>query len=1057
MSSATDAPSLNMRFSGTDTLASGDDSNNTTLNNFTIDSSGNTVDASGNIVCPAFVRPEFDAVILPVYADYSQFKKICFISSSVENSVENGGGFSQYLANDTYPVVYDYSSDRAQLKASLLAQFTSIDRVSFAFHGLPVGSTSFSTTRFLNVKNFFDMEADGVTVTAGGESQVFLQDLFTAWNVKNVDFLGCELLKSPEWKQYFGLFQNVVVGASLDKTGNVQYGGNWVMENTMQNICDLYFNSTIGNYTGLLIQYTYVVNSNWSVLYTINTSDKVTIVGMTVVNTDLLLTFPSSINSKPVIRVEGIQYSSAKSISIPNSVTSIGHFRQSSFLTSVVMSENVTVFPNLAFYANYVLASFNMPPKVVSIGESAFSECHLLTDEHLPLRSTLTTIGSYAFGSSSGIRNAVVPGSVTSLAIGAFAGSGLLSIVFEEGITAIPENCCQNCGSLSHISFPKTLTSIGPGSFWTINMGGNNYNPNMKLIFPSSVTTINDNAFRNAHIRNFYWCGNSIPSILNNIDLAIFSGNDYVAQYYLNTVVDVTSITRWNQSTPIKLTAAAMFTQLKTDLFTVSEIYQAGFLTFAFLRTQYTITQMYNGGVTVGQMFAGGVTFAEMTADSTAISSALASIILSDTSAYVPTIPTSSGSTVTISSISTLDLTDPSIIGSTVAEQKSFTSATVAALFAANSVQKQLVLPIGSVLPGFSASLTKRVNLINASSAIANGRVTILHKADILSQNFYALLESDDTLQIETNSGLVTISKSGSVFTLITNTGTTSTNVAGDTYVYDGLNITLGSVYGILNPTSVDLILTALDSQIQLNTSARIADYSLSIVSDATITLNTSVSASVLQNTFYFRGDTDIATDASFVYYYVDSSQWANKNTTLSPKNGMVTANMYVTSDPVGKDFLRDLARQLFGTYIAADLFTNEDAVITDINSKCDTVSANIVALINSVDISMGTFSGLLSDSSGNKYLPDNLSTTNISRELFNMLMTSAPTRFVSTSPTYHFYMGDTGFYKMPILAGDTISFKLTVTPAAGQTSAVQTGKTTLSSRVYTVKMNISE
>ncbi|MEI6701471.1 MAG: hypothetical protein WCL38_06935, partial [Actinomycetota bacterium] len=88
-----------------------------------------------------------------------------------------------------------------------------------------------------------------------------------------------------------------------------------------------------------------------------------------------------------------------------------------------------------------------------------------------------------------------------------------------------------------------------------------------------------------------------------------------------------------------------------------------------------------------------------------------------------------------------MDLTDTSIIGTTVSAQKAFTSATIAALFVANTVQKQLILPIGSILPGFSASLTKAVHLINASSSIAICRVTILQKADILSQNFYAFLE----------------------------------------------------------------------------------------------------------------------------------------------------------------------------------------------------------------------------------------------------------------------------------------------------------------------------
>ena len=44
----------------------------------------------------------------------------------------------------------------------------------------------------------------------------------------------------------------VIVGASNYKTGNIKYGGDWVMENTSQNIELTYFTKSIEYYRYLL-------------------------------------------------------------------------------------------------------------------------------------------------------------------------------------------------------------------------------------------------------------------------------------------------------------------------------------------------------------------------------------------------------------------------------------------------------------------------------------------------------------------------------------------------------------------------------------------------------------------------------------------------------------------------------------------------------------------------------------------------------------------------------------------------------------------------------------
>ena len=79
-------------------------------------------------------------------------------------------------------------------------------------------------------------------------------DLVQALNITHVDFLACNLLNVKKWRDLFGRIQSlgVVVGASNDCTGNLKYGGDWVMESTGEYIALVYFTRFIYYYTYLL-------------------------------------------------------------------------------------------------------------------------------------------------------------------------------------------------------------------------------------------------------------------------------------------------------------------------------------------------------------------------------------------------------------------------------------------------------------------------------------------------------------------------------------------------------------------------------------------------------------------------------------------------------------------------------------------------------------------------------------------------------------------------------------------------------------------------------------
>ena len=79
--------------------------------------------------------------------------------------------------------------------------------------------------------------------------------MITTLSLEHVDFLACNTLLHDKYKSYFSVLSqnsNVVIGASIDSTGNIKYGGDWVLENTMENIKTVYFKDTISNYASVL-------------------------------------------------------------------------------------------------------------------------------------------------------------------------------------------------------------------------------------------------------------------------------------------------------------------------------------------------------------------------------------------------------------------------------------------------------------------------------------------------------------------------------------------------------------------------------------------------------------------------------------------------------------------------------------------------------------------------------------------------------------------------------------------------------------------------------------
>jgi surface protein len=177
--------------------------------------------------------------------DTTTIQNIVFIDDDVAEHQQFVDGCNV----NTIPIVYNYCSDRNELKAMLSRKFSSIQRIAFVFH-----NANMNDKLFLNNEWFFtgsDLE-NGVP----SENMQILVDIIEEFQVKYIDYLACNSLNDSQWVTYYGILQsktNVIVGASNNETGNIKYGGDWLMENTNEDIKDIYFNEKIDEYEYTLI------------------------------------------------------------------------------------------------------------------------------------------------------------------------------------------------------------------------------------------------------------------------------------------------------------------------------------------------------------------------------------------------------------------------------------------------------------------------------------------------------------------------------------------------------------------------------------------------------------------------------------------------------------------------------------------------------------------------------------------------------------------------------------------------------------------------------------
>ena len=206
----------------------------------------------------------------------SQYKNAILI----DNNIREYHNLSAAVGYETLVIVYSYETPKSDILAKLQTNFpnNNIERIAICSHE--------GEKRFLQNETFFDAsvvqvpnpnfnngvqeEPEFINQDNGflsNDNTQFIIQLVDQYNVQNLDYLACSSLNYEEWKNYYNFIEtntssNVVIGASDDKTGNIKHGGDWLLENTNENIKSIYFDESIEYYKYLFSTTLYATGRN---------------------------------------------------------------------------------------------------------------------------------------------------------------------------------------------------------------------------------------------------------------------------------------------------------------------------------------------------------------------------------------------------------------------------------------------------------------------------------------------------------------------------------------------------------------------------------------------------------------------------------------------------------------------------------------------------------------------------------------------------------------------------------------------------------------------------
>ena len=136
-------------------------------------------------------------------------------------------------------------------------------------------------------------------------------------------------------------------------------------------------------------------------------------------------------------------------------------------VTEYIISNSVTSIDARAFQG-YSLESITIPDSVTSIGDYAFCYCSSLTS--VTIGDSVTTIGNNAFNGCSSLTSVTIPDSVTTIGNGAFfACSSLTSVTIGDSVTKIGYATfafCENLNTVYCKAINPPTTIVDNNGYW---------------------------------------------------------------------------------------------------------------------------------------------------------------------------------------------------------------------------------------------------------------------------------------------------------------------------------------------------------------------------------------------------------------------------------------------------------------------------------------------------------------------------------------------------------------------------------------------------------------
>ncbi|MBQ0083561.1 MAG: leucine-rich repeat protein, partial [Clostridiales bacterium] len=231
-------------------------------------------------------------------------------------------------------------------------------------------------------------------------------------------------------------------------------------------------------------------------------------------------------------------------VTIENGVTSIGDhaFHNCTSLTSVTIGNSVINIGNAAFEDCSSLTSINIPDGVTSIGYNAFYNCSSL--KSVTIGNSVTSIDEYAFYDCTRLTSITIPDSVTSIGRRAFdntvwydnqpdgpvyagkvfykyKGECPSSVIIKDGTLGIAGVAFSDCSSLTSITIPNSVKSIGYWAFYYCTRL-------TSITIPDSVTSIGVRAFDSCSSLTSI----TIPDSVTSIDFSAFYGCSSLKNVY---------------------------------------------------------------------------------------------------------------------------------------------------------------------------------------------------------------------------------------------------------------------------------------------------------------------------------------------------------------------------------------------------------------------------------------------------------------------------------------------------------------------------------------------